>query len=277
MPLAAVHGLAKAYGLLTYWLPTRARATTRINLQHCFPRLDDAARERLVRQSLQHTAMTALEMGKAWFWPLPRTLSLIREIEGEQHLAAALADRKGAIVLAPHLGNWEIFGFHVCERAPTTFLYQPPRDPTLDRLIKLARSRGEARLAPTNRQGVAQLLKALQQGELVGILPDQEPPEESGTFAEFFGVPALTMTLVARLVNKTGARVICGFAQRLPAGKGFRLVIIPADPAIGSADLQESVSALNRTVESVVRRAVEQYQWEYKRFKRRPPGQARFY
>ncbi|MEX2131981.1 MAG: lysophospholipid acyltransferase family protein [Pseudohongiellaceae bacterium] len=276
IPLPAVHGLARIYAKLSYLFPTRAKSTTRINLGHCFPEMTSAERDRLVRLSLKNTAMTALEMGKAWFWPMERTLGMIREIEGAEILQRALDDKKGAIVLAPHLGNWEVFGFYVSEQAPATFLYQPPRDPTLDQLIKQARTRGKVRLAPTNRQGVAELFRALKRGEIAGILPDQEPPLESGIFADFFGVPALTMTLVAKLVERTGARVICGFARRLPDGKGFKLEIIEADSQIYSEDTAISVMALNKTVESCVRLAVEQYQWEYKRFKRRPDG-GRFY
>lgn len=276
LPLRMVHGIARFYGSCASRFPSRARTTTLLNLQTCFPDASTQDIARLARLSLQHTAMTALEMGKAWLWPLDRTLGMIREIEGQEVLNDAVADARGTLVLAPHLGNWEVFGFYITEQAPTTFMYQPPRNAALDRLIKSARSRGHASLAPTNRQGVAQLLKALKSGEWVGVLPDQEPPPESGVFAPFFGVPALSMTLVAKLVGRTGARVICGFAMRLPHGKGFKLIFHRADPQIYAEDLVTAVTGLNRTVESCVRLAIEQYQWEYKRFKRRPDG-SRFY
>lgn len=149
-------------------------------------------------------------------------------------------------------------------------MYQPPRIEGLDRLLRRVRARNGVSLAPTNRKGVAQLLTALKRGEIVGILPDQVPADEGGEFASFFGEPALTMTLVSKLIQRTDAQVFCGFAKRLPRGKGFVAVFEPADEKIYSSDIKESTEGLNRTVESAVQKAVSQYQWEYKRFRRRP-------
>ncbi len=245
-------------------------------MRHCFPELDRQQIKALSKASLRHTTMTALEMGKCWLWPIERTLGLIKEVEGKDVLERAVAEGKGVIVLAPHLGNWEIFGYYISELMTTTFLYQPPKDIHLDAMIKANRGRGKARLAPTNRQGVADLLRALKNKEGVGILPDQEPAEESGLFAPFFAIQALTMTLVSKLVARTGARVVCGFALRLPDGEGFKVIIKDADTLIYDKEPVQSVTGLNRSVEHCVREALEQYQWEYKRFKRRPDGR-RFY
>ena len=274
LPLPVVHFIAGIFGRLLYWLPGRMKTTTLLNLQACYPQSSAAELESLARQSLQHTAMTALEMGKAWLWPMDKTLAMIQSIEGEAIFERAKANPRGTIVLAPHLGNWEVFGYYVTEQVTTTFLYQPPRDPAMAELIRIGRSKGKARLAATNRSGVAELLKALQRGEMVGILPDQQPPPESGEYAAFFGVPALTMTLVAKLVARTGAGVISGVAVRLPRGQGFRVVFLEADPLVHDPMLERSLLGLNRSVEACVALAPEQYQWEYKRFKRRPDGSA---
>ena len=222
------------------------------------------------RESLVHTAATALEMGKAWVAPLSATLKLVQGSEGLSAFDAAVTSPRGVILLAPHLSNWEIFGFFACEGRPANFMYQPPQNEGLDNLLRTVRSRNGVNLAPTNRKGVAQLLSALKRGEIVGILPDQVPTDAGGAFADFFGEPALTMTLVSKLIQRTGAQVFCGFAERLPNGRGFVAVFEPANEAIYSVDLQESLEGLNRSVESIVNRALPQYQWEYKRFRRRP-------
>lgn len=276
LPLSIVQGIGGLFGTLMNLFPTRARQTTRQNLQLCFPELSGQELGSLTERSLQETAKTALEMGKCWLLPLEKVLNTIRHVEGREVLEQAMNHGKGVILLAPHLGNWEVFGYYFTEQFPTTFMYQPPKNRHFDTMIKAARSRGNARLAPTNRQGVSILLKTLKQGEMVGLLPDQEPGEDGGEFAPFFATPALTMTLVSRLVERTGARVICGFARRLPGGRGFDLVIKAADSMIYESDLVRSVEGLNRSVEVCVREAVSQYQWEYKRFKRRPDG-TRFY
>jgi len=272
LPLRLVHGLADGLGWLMSKRPTRMRKTTRQNLKLCFPDLDNEQLTLMARQSLQHTAKTAVEMGRCWLWPIEKILNMVVEIDGEEVLNEARSAGKGVIILAPHLGNWEVLGHYFTEQNPTTFLYQPSKNEYLDKMIKSARSGGKSFLAPTNRQGVAMLLKTLKKGEQVGILPDQEPTQEGGEFATFFGVPAFTMTLVTRLVARTGARVICGYAERLPKGRGFKLHIKHADPMIYDADLKVSVEGLNRTVEDCVKQSVVQYQWEYKRFKRRLDG-----
>lgn len=134
------------------------------------------------------------------------------------------------------------------------------------------------KLAPANMKGVAQMLKLLKAGEMVGNLPDQEPDDRSGgVFAPFMGVETFSPKLVTRLISKTGAKVVAGFAERLPDGQGFDIHFIAADAGIYSSDEVEAVTAMNRTVEQLVAKAPEQYQWEYKRFKTRPEGEARVY
>jgi Kdo2-lipid IVA lauroyltransferase/acyltransferase len=274
MPLRVLHAAAAGWGYLLFRVPNRARDTTLKNLRACFPQQSEQEIVKLAKSSLRSTACTAMEMGKAWWLPLPQTFSLVKETEGIEEFHQALEKQEGVILLAPHLSNWEIFGLYICQGVDSTFMYQPPKLPGLDRLLKKVRSRGGISLAPTNRKGVAQLLKALQRGEMIGLLPDQVPTEEGGKFAPFFAEPALTMTLVSKLIERCKARVFCGYVQRLPESRGFKLVIREAEPEIYNADLDESVKGLNRTVERCVMDAVEQYQWEYKRFRRRPDGKS---
>ncbi len=265
--------MASLWGGLLYRIPNRARNTTFWNLRACFPQKSEEEMRVLARASLKNTACTALEMGKAWMLPVRKTIALVTETEGMDELRQALDSGEGVILLAPHQGNWEIFGIFICDHMPTTFLYQPPKIPAFDRLLKKARSRNGISLAPTNRKGVAQLLRALQRGELAGILPDQVPSTEGGIHAPFFGEPALTMTLISKLIQRRRVKVFCGFAKRLPGAKGFKAIVKAAHRDIYDADLETSVRGLNRTVEHSVGLAVTQYQWEYKRFRRRPDGE----
>ena len=114
------------------------------------------------------------------------------------------------------------------------------------------------------------MFKRLLAGGVVGILPDQQPKAGEGEFAPFFGTPALTMVLLSRLAQRTGATVLFAFAERLPRGTGFRIHIRPAPEGIADPDLPAAVAALNRGVEECVRIAPSQYQWAYKRYSIRP-------
>ena len=261
---------------MLFYLPNRAKNTTLKNLNACFPNLSNEEISRLAKESLTSTASTAMEMGKSWMLPIDKTYSLVTQLEGLEELKQAASGKQGIILLAPHLSNWEIFGMYACQNIVSTFMYQPPKLPALDRLLQRTRSRGGMKLAPADRKGVSLLLKALQRGEMVGVLPDQVPNDEGGVFANFFGEQALTMTLVSKLVARSQARVFCGFVVRLPKSGGFKLTIREADKSIYDEDLITSVSGLNKSVENCVLTAVEQYQWEYKRFRRQSDGE-KFY
>ena len=110
---------------------------------------------------------------------------------------------------------------------------------------------------------------------MVGILPDQAPKQGEGEFAPFFGVPALTMTLLGRLAHRTGAAVVFAWCERI-AGDGaapaFALHIEAAPPEVADADPAVAAAGLNRALEHIARRDPAQYQWTYKRYTLQPSG-----
>ena len=236
--------LGKYCGAILYWLPTRAKTVTQKNLTTCFRTKSVTEIEALTRSSLTSTACTVLEMGKSWVPPMKETLKLVVDSEGEEKFFEATTSDSGVILLAPHIGNWEILAFYLCDEIKSTWLYQPPKFDLLDNLITKTRSRAGIVMTPTNRTGVSNVLSALNRGEVVGILPDQVPPIEGGKFSPFFGEPALTMTLVSKLVQRTPAKVFCGIAKRLPNGIGYKVVVEEAMSGIYSKDVEKSLAAL---------------------------------
>lgn len=270
LPLRGNQVLGAVIGLFAYYLPSDSRRVTQTNLKLCCPELTDFELNALTRQSLIETGKTGCEFGYVWHASLAKVLSTVVRVTNREILDKALEVKKGVIVLAPHLGSWETCGPFLTNCAPTTYLYKPPKLAGFEASMVAFRSRGSASLAPTNRKGIAMLIKALERGEIVGILPDQEPNEEGGVFAPFFGVNALTMTLISRLAAKTGATVVTVFAKRLPRGQGFEIIFGAARTGIDSEDPVTAAAALNMSVEDCVCQVPSQYQWEYRRFKRQP-------
>jgi KDO2-lipid IV(A) lauroyltransferase len=160
---------------------------------------------------------------------------------------------------------------------PATSLSRPLRMAGLDAPITAARARTGNRLVPTTRAGIREVYQAIRRREMVGILPDQVPGEEGGEFAPFFGIEAWSMVFVSRLAASRELDVVLTYAERLPRAQGFRIVAMPVDDAVHSPDLRTSLGALNATVERAVRQVPAQYQWVYKRFKKRPKGEASLY
>ncbi|HQQ64143.1 MAG TPA: lysophospholipid acyltransferase family protein [Pseudomonadales bacterium] len=267
--LPVIQRLGTALGYLLWISGSRARKTTCINIGLCFPELSDAERETLARQSLVETGKTIMETGAFWNWSLEKCRRLIRHIEGEQLFVDSCADKRGLILLAPHLCAWEVLPSLLTQHTRYTAMYKPPKIRPLDTWIQDVRNRAYARVVPTNRRGVSELMKTLKAGGCVVVLPDQEPEREGGAFVPFFGVETLTISLVHGLATKTGAQLLEVNAVRLPHGNGFDVVFRDAN-AVNTPDLRESLTAMNAIIEAAVREFPAQYQWEYKRFKRRP-------
>lgn len=270
--MPVVHGLGACIGKLAWLRKTESARITRINLGLCFPELTQQQLDNLAQDSLVDTAKTACELGRIWIRSAPQALEHIVCTTGQNLLDEALDEKKGVIILAPHLGNWELCGLFLDSNCQSTYLYKPPKLAAFEETMLAYRGRLGAQLAPTTAKGVAMLVRALGRGEIVGILPDQEPNWDSGVFAPFFGIDALTMTLVAKLAKRTGATVLSIFAKRLENGKGFEVVVGKARAGIDNADLDLATKALNETVEDCVRQAPSQYQWEYRRFRRQADG-----
>ncbi|MFI2811079.1 MULTISPECIES: lysophospholipid acyltransferase family protein [Microbulbifer] len=274
LPLRWSRRLGRVVGWLAVLTRGETLRLTRINLERCYPAMDARERERLARQSVVHTAMTGFEVATVWQQPWSRSEDQIIRVRNQQLLTDEVDEERGVLVLIPHIGNWEIFGMYLATLGPATALYAPPKLAALDPVIRGAREATGARLMPTDIRGVRALLKALKAGEIVMVLPDQEP-DSGGDFAPFFGRPALTMTLAHNLLQRTGCRCVFGFGKRVD--DGFELVLLPAEQAIYSDEQKVSLAAMNRGVEACIGEAPEQYQWEYKRFRRQPEGKSAIY
>jgi len=243
------------------------------------PALPAAERARLARESLQHTGQMLMETPAAWLGNKRRILGWIREVAGEDILFDAIEANDGVIVILPHMGNWELINVYLSEHDrhdEFVGLYAPPNQDYLKKLMSEVRSRFGNEMVPTTVKGIARLFRRLRQGKLVVVLPDQVPA--SGEFAPFFGVEALTDVLILRMLRKNpGARVLCCTIERLPRAEGFRIIFESAHPDIHAGDDAAALAGMNKTVEASIRHAPAQYQWEYKRFKERPPGELRVY
>ena len=277
LPLPLAHAIGTIVGTVLSRLPNKLRHVTRANIAVCLPGLVAEARDKLVRKSLVETGKTVTEMGAVWHWGRDRVLGLVQTVHGESHLRSAIERGRGVILAVPHLGNWEMVGLYCSAHYPMTSLYRPAHIAGLDPLVRRARQRLGAHLVPTDTSGVRALYSALERGELVGILPDQEPKRGNGIFAPFFGTPAYTMTLLARLAKRTGAAVVFACAERLPAGRGFDLHFAATPEDLAARSIEEITVSVNAGVEALIHARPAQYQWSYKRLRERPKGESGFY
>ncbi|MCG5500715.1 lysophospholipid acyltransferase family protein [Ectothiorhodospira lacustris] len=277
MPLRANHALGALLGWLAWVLRTEPRRISLLNLATCFPERDARWHQKIARQSLMETGKALTEAPWLWHAGSARVQALLAGVEGEEHLQSALTQGRGAFLVSPHLGSWEFAGLHAAGFGTMTSLFRPPRLAALNRPLREARAATGARLVPTTLAGIKEIQRAVSHGGLIGMLPDQTPKGARGIFAPFFGHPALTMTLLNRLAGPRQVPIVFAFAQRLPAGKGYRYRCIPVPETVYAKDPQVAACAVNEAVETLIRLCPEQYVWSYKRFAARPPGAPRVY
>jgi KDO2-lipid IV(A) lauroyltransferase len=258
--------LANGLAVLARWRGAKGARIVAVNL-----RLTGLADRVGADAVLRHTVLTMLESLRFWTREPRHNLAEVAEVLGGERLEAALAGGRGVLVVAPHYGNWELLVQWLAAQGPSSLLYTRGEGAAMDGFLRRARGRGGVRTVAADAHGMKPLLKALQRGELVGITPDQVPAGGGG-WAPFFGVPALTMSLLPRLAARSGARLLLAAAERRDDGR-FRILILPGPEDDPEAPLETRLAALNAAVEALVRRDPAQYQWTYKRFRGEHPVQ----
>jgi len=266
LPLRLIHLLGALLGWLVYLASPRYAARLRENLSASGVCVAAGSCKALLHKAISEAGKGVTELAVVWARPLDKVVPLVRQCHGWEHVEAALAAKRGIIFLTPHLGCFEISALYVAARHPITILYRPPKLDWIAPSMEQGRGKGHVILAPTDMTGVKALLKGLKRGEAVGILPDQVPGMGEGVWADFFGRPAYTMTLVARLAQSTGAKVILAFAERMPRGAGYVLTFKPF-PVEFSDNREAAALQLNQEIEELVRSCPEQYLWSYNRYK----------
>jgi KDO2-lipid IV(A) lauroyltransferase len=263
-PLPMLHALGSALGWLVYLGSPSYRRRLRANLE-----LAGYGRHR--RQAIAEAGKAIIELAFVWC-AKPERVNRLCRVENFDLVLSTLAAGRGIVFLTPHLGCFELTAQQIARQVALTVMYRPPRQNALKPLVEGARARENLHLAPANLAGVRILAKVLKAGQPIGILPDQVPQEGEGVWAPYFGRPAYTMTLPAKLAQLGKADVILTFAERLPRGKGYVVRFVPFAGGL-SGTPAEQAAAINRAMEQLIARCPDQYYWSYNRYKQ-PQGVA---
>ncbi len=270
LPYAWQLRLGRGVGALLYRLGRRRRHIAEINLALCFPDLDDAARERLLRAHFASLGMSVVETALCWWGDDDRLRSLCR-YDGLEHLEAALARGKGVIVYVGHFTDIELGVRLLALAVPSLRVsFRRHNNPLFREIQTRAHRRFVADLVPND--DMRRLLRTLRAGHPLYYLPDQDYHGRLSAFVEFFGRPASTTTATTHICRRTGAAVVPMLPERLPDAEGYRLTIYPALDGFPGEDEVEDTQRLMSILEGQIRRIPEQYLWVHRRFKTPPPG-----
>ena len=274
LPFRILVWIGNTLGALLYLIATERRRVGAINLQLCFPELNDETRTKLLRDHFKMFSRGLIERTILWWSSAKRISSLIR-VEGIEHFEAIKG--KPAILLTPHFVGMDVGGSWIAQRIDTVCMYANQKNRYLTELLLKKRIRFGKQLLYSRQQGLRPILKGMRSGKSFIYPPDQDQGVRDGAFIPFFGVPTATMTSVPRIAQMTGAQVVPCITRLLPGAAGYVLTFYPAWENFPSGDDIADATRMNEFIEQRAREIPEQYFWLHKRFKTRPKGEKKFY
>ena len=211
----------------------------------------------------------------------PEKLKSVIVCEGLERIDAARANGMGVILFTGHLGAWELTSFALSMfDQPLSFLVRRLDNPRIETLVDRARTRLGNRTID-KRAAAREMLQTLQSGKTLGILVDLNTHEREGIFVDFFGIPASTTFMLAKLAARTGAPVLPIFAPWDETRRRF--VVKIGEPLSISRtgdearDVQEVTQKFTTVIENYIRDYPDQWLWIHRRWKTRPPGEPEIY
>lgn len=274
LPLALLAPLGRGFGLLLYALARERRRVALTNLGLCFPHLDERARRRLARAHFQALGRSLLERGIIWWSSRKRVMDVIR-VFGEEHWRTVAG--RPVVWLAPHFVGLDMGGSRLAAEHRAISVYSHQKDPAVDAVLYRGRTRFVMPELFSRQDGIRPVVKAMRKGLPFYYLPDMDFGERDSIFVPFFGVPAATITGLARIARLARAIVVPTVTYQLPGGRGYALHFYPAWENFPSDDLEADTRRMNAFIEERVREHPEQYFWVHKRFKTRPAGTEKVY
>jgi KDO2-lipid IV(A) lauroyltransferase len=263
--------LAKLIGRLGHRTDSRHRRVALSNLKLAFPELDSRSRRQLTRRCFENFACTLIDSLVSA--PLDRESYLQRlDYDGWEFFEQAERAGHGVLMMTGHLGNWEACGQSMAlKNRPLLFVARPLDNPLIETRIRRIRERFGNTTVP-KRGGAGQILRSMKGGGFAGMLIDQRVHPDEGKAYDFFGHPAYTTPLLARLSLRTGAPVVPFFG--IPAADWGRTRIVFRPPIFPDAELENTVDQLTirylAAIEEEIRRYPELWLWMHRRWRESP-------
>ncbi len=267
-------GLGRALGWVLRHTMRRRRHIAEVNLSLCFPELSPAQHRQYLHEHFVSLATSQLETAMAWWLPAGRLRPLAR-IEGLEHVQELHRQGRPIILLGAHFTTLDIGGRLLALELAFDVVYREFKIPLYDLVMRRGRERYLGRVIL--RGDVRAMVRSLKEARPVWYAPDQNYGREHSVFAPFFGVPAASITVTARVARMSGAAVLPFFQVRLPAAHGYRIQILPPLEHFPGGDPEADAARINGVIEAMVRQAPAQYLWVHRRFKTRPPGSPGLY
>lgn len=272
LPYSVILQIGNGLGWLLYKLARRRVHIARVNLQKCFPEMEENARERLLKANFRSVGIGIMEVTLCWWWPKKR-LANKAQFQGLEHLQNLQG--QGTILLIFHFTTIEVAGALLALKHRVNATYREHKNPVFEYMQRKQRMRHDGTLL--GRRDVRGMLRVLRSGGTVWYSPDQDYGAKHSIFAPFFTVNTATVTGASRLAKIGKARVVPMVATRLPHSKGYILNIYEPWQDFAQEDDLTDASRINHFLEARIKENPAQYMWLHRRFKTRPNDEQSFY
>ncbi len=274
LPYRLLLSLGRGIGwLFRIGLKSRRKVVEK-NLRACFPDLDNAAIEQLLKQNYRETGMMVSQTLRTFLNPSPKIFKDLM-IEGKQHLQQCLDNGQGVLLVSGHFTALDVGGRAICEQFPIAGVYRPHKNAVQEYIVKKSRLRYAKKMF--SRDELKGIIRYLKQGGIVWYAPDQDYRRGQSIFSNFFDIPASTITATHQLAKISGCQVIFYAVKRLDQPPYYQLSLSKPLENFPSKDAQQDTDRINQGIEQMVKAAPDQYLWVHKRFKTRPEGEGKFY
>jgi KDO2-lipid IV(A) lauroyltransferase len=280
LPTSVAIGLGRVMGVMAYASARNLRKTGERNLELAFPEKSESERRQILRSCFVSLGRQ-LGVFSQFSTAKPASLVALTECEGLEHLEQAKARGRGVILFTGHLGAWELTSFALSLVGhPLSFLVRRIDNTGVENLVERSRARFGNRTLD-KLSAARSMVKILRSGEALGLLLDLNTLDDEAIFVEFFGVPASTNFMVAKLALRTQAEIIPIFAPWEQERGTFVLRVEPPVAVDCTGDEDEDVRTLTEKlsliIEEQIRRYPDQWLWIHKRWKTRPAGEPALY
>jgi len=282
LPAPAAFSLGKSLGNVAYHFAGDLRRTGSTNLRLAFPDKSEEEREQLLRECF-HSLGRELGLFSQFSSRSREQLKDLIEVRNFERLEEAKKIYGNKLIFyTGHLGAWELTSFGVGMLGhPFTFLVRRIDNPHIERLVDGVRTKfGNQTI--DKLAAARSMLKILRSGETpLGLLPDLNTLDDEAIFIDFFGVPAATTFVIAKLALRTDTPLLPVFAPWCEEKGKYLLKVEPLIPIERTGDEEADVRALTikvtQAIENQIRQYPGQWLWIHKRWKTRPAGEPGIY
>ncbi len=252
----------------------KAKDVTLTNIQLCFPQLNNEQQQQLLINNFESLGMGIIETALGW-WAPSEKIQYLGHGHGFEHLTNALKQGRGALLVTAHFNSLYLVGRLVSTHFPFAVMYHAQTNPVLTKVIQ--KSIDKYFVEIIKREDIRGMVRCLNKNIPIWYMPDVDPGPRNSVFVPFMGVLAATVTATARFAQMTDTPVIPCFFYRRDDGQGYEGTFLPPLENYPSGNAEQDALRINQLIDEAIRAHPEQYLWQYKRFKTRPPGEEKIY